>query len=283
MPRRPRAHIVGDRALAAVARVLSDAGFTAETLAKDYGEDLFVQTSHAGEIDASRLWFQVKGTENITRYRKQTQNFALSVPYDHAIKWIRSADPVVVVLWDVASDSGYWCWPLAQVDEWSYSRSGNGSTTLRFAAEDIFTTDAAMTLAWASRIHHYRRLLLNAHDLDNELNDSSEALPNDPGFHPLTSLVLFDFFALLKLIEIRRGPPEASASVLPGVRDRYVALRDDALRDNPDKDRAAVIAGHAFMEEHVEHMTGTPGLPKQLFVESLTLLLWLLNEMPQAA
>jgi hypothetical protein len=65
MPKRDDKHIIGDKASLAVQRIIADAGFAVETISNDYGEDLLVQTHHAGEIDASRLWFQVKGTMNL--------------------------------------------------------------------------------------------------------------------------------------------------------------------------------------------------------------------------
>jgi hypothetical protein len=106
MPRRTSSHAIGDRATAAVQTVVTDAGFVAETIKNDYGEDLLVQTSHAGEIDASRLWLQVKGTSNITKHRRRDDSFTYSVPVGHAIKWARSGDPVHVVLWDVEARRG---------------------------------------------------------------------------------------------------------------------------------------------------------------------------------
>ena len=80
MPQRPKEHVLGDQALNEVAAVISRAGHAVERVANDYGEDLLVQTSHAGRMDASRLWLQVKGTESLDRYRRKRG--------DSAFQWI---------------------------------------------------------------------------------------------------------------------------------------------------------------------------------------------------
>src|SRR5215212_5674101 len=101
MPQRPREHVLGDQALNEAAAVIARAGHAVERVANDYGEDLLVQTSHAGRMDASRLWLQVKGTGSLDRYRRKRGGFSLPVDLDHALRWSRSADLVAVVLWDL--------------------------------------------------------------------------------------------------------------------------------------------------------------------------------------
>lgn len=45
------------------------------------------------QMDASRLWVQVKGTRNLQRYTRRNGCLRYSVPMGHAIRWLRSADP----------------------------------------------------------------------------------------------------------------------------------------------------------------------------------------------
>src|SRR4051794_2272987 len=110
MPHFSPAHDVSERAVTAVQRTVAAAGFVSERVQNDYGEDLLVQTHIEGEIDPSRIWIQVKGTEKIARYRRK-YGYAYPFPLGHLKKWSRSADPVVVVLWDVTSDVGWYAYP----------------------------------------------------------------------------------------------------------------------------------------------------------------------------
>jgi hypothetical protein len=140
-------HRTADQASIAVQAVIADAGFAVEIIHNDYGEDLLVQTSHADEVDASRLWIQVKGTTAMARHRRRF-GCAHPVGFKHAIKWARSSDPVVVVLWDVAASVGYLSHPKAQVEAWHDRTTGAQLKTLslRCRRDDVFDRDAVLRL-----------------------------------------------------------------------------------------------------------------------------------------
>lgn len=128
MPERPREHKVGERDRSAVEGVLADAEHAVSEVSRDYGEDLLVQTDHKGHMDASRLWVQVKGTDDVTRYRTSKKSrkdrFSLSVPFETAIRWIRTIDLAIVVLWDIEKKTGWYAVPRRQVDVWKGTMSG---------------------------------------------------------------------------------------------------------------------------------------------------------------
>lgn len=155
---------MADKATSAVAAVIAEAGHAPEPVVNDYGEDLLVQTSHAGRMDASRLWLQVKGTEGVERYRLKRGGMSLSVPYGHAVRWSRSTDLVTVVLWDVSNGRGWYALPSKQVDEWTGSNVAPKTTTLHFGEDDLLTAEVVDDLAWESRLNHYRHLILSARD-----------------------------------------------------------------------------------------------------------------------
>jgi len=216
MPKRTRQHVVGDRASHAVQEIIVRAEFAVETVQNDYGEDLLVQTSHADEIDASRLWFQVKGTEHIARHRRHSGELAYSVPYAHAIKWARSSDPVVVVLWDVPGETGYFARPVEQVDEWNYLQTHRKTTTLLFSPSDRLDVDAVRKLAWASRLKRYELLILAARESEHSRHLSGSDRRS------LSPILALDLLELLGFVEIQGSPPSAYR-VNPIVRKAFLA------------------------------------------------------------
>ncbi len=212
MPKRPPEHITAGRARAAVEAVIAEAGFAVEVVKNDYGEDLLVQTSHAGKMDASRMWLQVKGTRDSQQYRRATGSFAYSVPIDHAIRWLRSGDLVIVVLWDVVNRTGWYAVVADQVDEWDSAEAGTSSLVVRFSPKHVFDSDAACSLSWRSRIMRYRALLLDASDVDREREamDDAQNEGSAPGevrpIHGVTTLLALDFLRTLGMVrELNTG------------------------------------------------------------------------------
>jgi Domain of unknown function (DUF4365) len=176
MPRRTRQQEIADEALTAIQGVIAAAGFAVERVANDYGEDLLVQTSHAGQMDASRLWIQAKGTRAISSYTRRDGRLAVSVGHAHLIRWARSADPVVVVLWDCAAATGYY----TQIEGQSMYEVDTLTATVYFERQQVFDVDAVARLAWVSRIEHYQRLMLAAREIhDNQCYFGADDEPVD--------------------------------------------------------------------------------------------------------
>jgi Domain of unknown function (DUF4365) len=176
MPQRTREHEIGALAVTAVRTTLERAGYAIDEIKNDYGEDLLVQTHHKGHMDASRLWVQVKGAEDITIYRTSKKSrkdrFSHSVRFDSAMRWIRTIDLAIVVLWDVENDVGWYAVPRRQIDVWKGTTSGQKYVTLHFGKtlkteprpprQGEFTLEAARRLAWESRFEHFHMLMLDA-------------------------------------------------------------------------------------------------------------------------
>lgn len=201
-----------DKASQAVQSVITEAGFAVEAVHHDYGEDLLVQTSHEGEMDASRLWFQVKGTEGMDELARQGERFAYSFPHGHLMRWIRSGDPVVVVLWDVPGRVGYFAQPEKQVDEPDYDAGLPATTTLYFSKSDVLDSSAVRRLAWLSRMQRYRMLILSAMDAakDSRLNAAFGEVGGevDEGRNSVVTTLTIDFLISVNVIERHHGPPE---------------------------------------------------------------------------
>jgi hypothetical protein len=272
--------VIGERAAAAVAAVIADAGFAVERVTNDYGEDLMVQTSHAGQIDASRLWFQVKGTESLHRHRRKDGSLRYAVPAGHALKWIRSADPVVLVLWDVANGIGYWSWPANQTSDWQLSGSGATTVNLSFDAHAILDVRAVGTLAWAARLEHYRRLLLHAADVDEELNDIAGVQGTSwQDQRPFTTALMTDFLSLLGLIEWHPTDREA-LRLRQGVRAEFNRTAALHVADVEDPPEAVIPAGLELLDKRLRMLNPDVGMSRTLQTMALTALLSLLGAVP---
>jgi Domain of unknown function (DUF4365) len=164
MPKRTSTHVLGDRAATKVTTIFENCGFAVERLSQDYGEDLLVQTVHEGVVDPSKIWIQVKGRADLKVRRDGT--YVERVTNEHALRWARSADLVVMVVWDFHEDRGLWTLPMHQVDQWDLYLLERRTAKLVFDAEDQLGTETAKKLAWESRLMHYNTLVLRAGEFD---------------------------------------------------------------------------------------------------------------------
>lgn len=246
--------------------VVAEAGYAAEVVSQDYGEDLLVQTSHAGRMDASRLWFQVKGTAAIERHLTASGDLRMSVTFDHALRWSRSADLVAVVLWDVKSSKGWFALPLDQVDPIEGFVSEQRTMTLRFDQAEQFSPEAVRLLAWESRIEHFRQLILSARSIDSEREEQGEEKSK------LVSLLALDFLTLLGVVEKTSEDP-VLYGIPPSVRMRFMEIYIWIGQYEPDPIGALYQAALLMLPEHA------PGraLPRVLIEEPAAALLTVLG------
>ncbi|MGW8698305.1 DUF4365 domain-containing protein [Streptomyces eurythermus] len=153
MPNRTQAHEIGSKAESAVQSLWVNGGHTVETIREDYGEDLLVQVCHRGRVRPARIWVQVKGTE---RDCSDTSR-ALPIQYVKAttmLRWSRSADMVVVVLWDVTNHRGWYTTPHGQYDHIHLTELENGKVPLRFNRSQEFNAESIEELSWRAHIDH---------------------------------------------------------------------------------------------------------------------------------
>lgn len=264
MPERPGEHEIDERAVSAVRKAFEDNRFTVSEVSSDYGEGLLVQTNHEGRMDASRLWVQVKGTDDVRRHRhskKSKRGFSLSVPLDTAMRWIRTIDLVIVVLWDVEREAGWYAVPRRQVDDWSGLMSGQESVALDFgksaggpSSKGKFDTKVACRLGWESRFEHLRMLTLSALDVTKEEERRS---PDGPEEQRKLALIMAEFLRLLGLTD----PEHTEAGeimIKRETRERAVELYKALLyaeQDEPSKDFGAqirLVAGRVILERLAE-------------------------------
>ncbi|MFJ9130957.1 DUF4365 domain-containing protein [Streptomyces sp. NPDC102340] len=159
MTNRPVQHRIASLAVASVRREWNLQGHAVDEIHEDYGEDLMVQICFEGRLDPARVWVQVKGTDR--DYSKALP--VVSVKARQVLRWARTADLVVVVLWNVRENRGWFTLPQDQFDHVDLRSDSSGADTrLRFSREFAFDQAAVEKLAWAARIEHANRSIVYA-------------------------------------------------------------------------------------------------------------------------
>lgn len=248
--------------------MVARAGYAAEVVSKDYGEDLLVQTSHAGQMDASRLWLQVKGTADIKRHLLKSGDMRLSVSFEHALRWSRSADLVAVVLWDAVASQGWYTLPLYEVDPLEGFLSAQKRTTLRFDQQDVFTVDVVRMLAWESRIEHFRQLMLSARSIDMQRKEKGET-------SKLVSLLALDFLMLLGLVVKTEEPVEYGVPM--SIRSELGRRFTESSERGEDPEAALYEATISTLFASVPRRRGHKSLPRILVEEPVETLISILG------
>lgn len=251
MPQRPGQHVTADRAAQAIEHIFTDCGFACDILSHDYGEDIVVQTMHKGVIDPFRLLIQSKGTRNIARYFRKTDHvYIVPVSIGHALKWARSSDLVVVVLWDITQKAGVWTVPKEQVDQWSMYLLQTRSARLEFRPDAKFTRQAARQLVWRARIEHYSHLLNRARYLDAD----RDAFVDDPAerarYRSLAPLLAFDFLRTVDVV-VEAGVAAEFAERVQRAATKFAAEPDLQEGENP-RDMALMLTLLAWIQERAE-------------------------------
>jgi hypothetical protein len=199
MPFRPQSHKTGDRAALAIAQICAECGWACDTFKSDYGEDILVQPDLNGKIDYCRIWIQSKGTRNISRYSRKEGDYSFGFSFEHALKWVRSSDLIVVVLWDVDQRTGFWSLPLYCIDEWNWYLLGQTKARMTFSKDHVLTVESMKWLGWKARVHHYTLLLNNALARDREARSVKET-GRKINYKSRTPLIAFDFLRLIGVL-----------------------------------------------------------------------------------
>jgi hypothetical protein len=158
MPKRTDTHVIADIAVNDVQKIVAECGWASESVYNDYGEDLLVQTSHKQEMDSFKMWIQVKGTRNLKRFRSKRWGYSLKLSKDHIAKWLRTIDPVIIVLWDVNTKSGLWCLPHKAFEKGLLHKTKEGKIRIVFPVKQVFDIRGLHEIVWDARIEHYNTL-----------------------------------------------------------------------------------------------------------------------------
>ncbi len=244
--------------------MIADADFAVESVKNDYGEDLLVQTSHGGAMDASRMWIQVKGTASLARYRRRNGQMSYSVPAKQVVRWARSADPVIVVLWDIQQALGYFAIIPDNVQSWDgVADAMPKSVKVMFTADRKFDVEGVTQLAWTTRMHRYRGLLLEA----TARVEHAEAMGgSDKPAHNMRALVVLDLLESLEIVEAKMGGYKLAL----GASEMYEAILRELVANHPHDtvdEMAQLVWGAAAMTfmRWAEEVTGNGVYGEHIF------------------
>ncbi|MFD8721983.1 DUF4365 domain-containing protein [Streptomyces sp. NPDC059629] len=232
MPRRPAQHRIASLAVASVRRVWNAHGHAVDEIKEDYGEDLLVQTCLNGRMDASRIWIQVKGTEkDCLNVRRGLPS--IRVKAEQILRWARSADLVIVVLWDVKNDCGWFMPPQQSFNHVQLRRLPDSHFTLRFSRDLAFDSEAVERLAWAARIEHANRSLILARASWNESRNMG--IESEVNFYKAVYwTLLFDFSVAAKIARPEGGFSEEFVDLLLSITyERLYERGDPAVGSAP--------------------------------------------------
>ncbi|MGW6842272.1 DUF4365 domain-containing protein [Streptomyces sp. NPDC054958] len=240
--------------MAAVRRQWNLAGHAVDEIQEDYGEDLLVQICFEGRMDPARVWVQVKGTEKDTAKRLPR----VSVKSDQVLRWARTADLVVAVLWDVTRDRGWFTLPQDQFDHVDLAAGGRSFISLEFASEVTFDQTAVEKLAWAARIEHANRSVVYARaGLTEALEMDLET--NKHFYKGVLASTIFDFAVTAKIFK-----PSG------GFSDDFPFLVGDFLREQDPTDlteatsMAMIAAVFAMIHENCAESGAPLALVKEI-------------------
>ncbi|WP_392967457.1 DUF4365 domain-containing protein [Streptomyces sp. LN245] len=231
-------------------------GHAVDEINEDYGEDLLVQACLDDRMDPSRLWIQVKGTErNLSNTRRPLPS--VGVKAEQILRWARSADLVVVVLWDVKNNVGYYSVPAGHFDHADLSEARDGRLPLRFSHGNPLNAETVTHLAWSARIRHANRSLQCAlMNLEDAKRANSEE--NVDFFSSVIGALLADFTADVKI-----GIPGG------GLTESFREAVEEAVRDSESAEieRVAMRATIRAIFKMVSLNCAGNGLPATLAEE----------------
>jgi len=106
--RRTREHVIADLSENHFEKIALLNGFSVERTTHDYGYDIFLFSYDAnGEIENGYVSVQMKATDNLNLIH---QNTVVSFPVDKRDLdlWLKEFNPVILVIYDVTKNVGYW-------------------------------------------------------------------------------------------------------------------------------------------------------------------------------
>jgi len=172
MPYRPLQHQIASQAVAKVTGVWTRIGAAVEEVRRDYGEDLLVQTCLNGKMDASRIWVQVKGAKDLAFMTELNRITPIYIRADLALRWARTADLLVMVLWDVDNNCGWYVVPSLTDLHSDLVRKDRDKIAIEVHSENQFNEKSAQTIAWEARLEHLSRFVRSFRKLQQEVEDT---------------------------------------------------------------------------------------------------------------
>jgi hypothetical protein len=156
--KRIRKHVIADLSFHHVAYRVVKCGFTIEATRSDYGYDGSIFTyNRRGEVENGTIFFQLKATDHIARYKKRTA-FSFPIEKRDVDLWKEEPFPVYLILFDTASEVAYWLYFQAylEINGVTAAMMSKPSLPVRMNAAQI--VDVTSVRAWRG---HKAKVLAN--------------------------------------------------------------------------------------------------------------------------
>jgi len=250
--KRTRQHVIADQGLTRVMRLCADAGWAADRVVSDYGEDLILQTTYGQTVDAFRTLVQVKTTSRCIN----ATGISCRVSVDHALRWVRNAEPVVVVLWHKPTDRGWYAIPADQMTEYQLLLTPAASTRILFDPAAELTPRSLDKLAWRLRLEYFKAQFLAAARADHDAMVAQAdgfVTSNYRSRMPIIALNLFRFLNIA-----------TDQGLNPQIRPEFACLRhkiQEKERELPrakrsKRDALDHMAATLCLLVHIQRLTG---------------------------
>lgn len=148
----------------------------------------------------------------------------------HLLRWAQSADPVIVVLWDVDADVGWWDSVSRHVDMMKLYVSSRRSRTIRIPRSHQFDHGSVMVIAWDTLIAHYNHAIVRTRAAADHLQAVRTAIDNADAAmakqQETWAVLTFEVLTVLGIV----GPE--------GVAEHFTAIVRNAMRSMKAMDPA---------------------------------------------
>lgn len=180
-----------------------ECGWTSDVVHSDYGEDLIVQSCLDGKFDPFRTLIQVKATTRIPKGKRG--KITIQVSRSHALRWIQSREPVIVVLWDTNSKRGWFSLPMEQFNLWELLRSKRSRLTMSFNPNQYLNRKAFEGLIWRLRFDYFQERILAEMHTDQMYLLSKKTFSK--AYRSGVPIVVFEMFRTLGIANSERLSP----------------------------------------------------------------------------
>lgn len=133
------------------------------------------------------------------RFRAKGLTYSVPVPRASALRWARSAELFVFVLWDVVRDRGLWTSSLEFPLEQEWQLSHRQSVGIKIRRTSPFNETQALKLGWLARIRHWDHLLAQALIFGVPNDEGKEV--DEPAFDSTANWIGLDFLSQIDVLE----------------------------------------------------------------------------------
>ncbi|WP_437646906.1 DUF4365 domain-containing protein [Sorangium sp. So ce362] len=285
MPKRTSSHTTADTAVNQVEALFLAAGCACEKVKQDYGEDLLIQPSQNNNIEPFRIWAQVKGTTGTRSPHKKSDTHSIPIKIAHLLKWLRSPEYTIVILWNTKTNSGLYCVPIMTLNEHQLAKSGREKTKLHFKTAAVLDKNSAKQIVWQARVEYYSNLFIaveTAASVAAKFEDNNDEEDKDSSYR----LMQLAGELLLKAEAIEASGVDRHKSVIqfPSNKIIYFTAKfkkylSDAVKERDDSLSGEGLITTASMHAVLTwfcHLTNT-GVPHHVLVHCTTFVAALLT------